>query len=117
MRRRVCDVMRRVCLAFVVILVALAIAPVTSVAAAGRLRWEQHAPLPTPRHEFAFARSEGRIFILGGLIEGLNAVPFVDIYDPATDQWTTGPPLPYAPNHAMAAAHDGVVYHLGGYQV
>lgn len=71
--------------------------------------------MPTPRHEQAYAKSGGRIYSLGGLVAGVNAVPFVDVYDPRRDEWSAGPPLPYAPNHAMAAAHRGVVYHLGGY--
>ena len=82
-----------------------------------QLQWEEHSPMPSPRHEAAVTKSGGRVYVMGGLVAGLNAVPLVDIYDIAADSWSSGPALPYAPNHSMAAAHGGVVYHLGGYQV
>lgn len=100
------------------IVVALSVtAPAGAVDANGSARWQQRSAMPTPRHEHAFVKSDGLVYVLGGLVEGLSAVPLVDVYDPETDEWTTGPPLPYAPNHAMAAARGGVVYHLGGYLV
>jgi len=45
----------------------------------------------------------------------VNTVPTVDIYDTATDNWSSAPPLPYAPNHAMGAAYEGAAYVMGGY--
>ena len=85
--------------------------------AAEKLHWERRTAITTPRHEFALAKSGRQVYVMGGFIEGLNTVPFVDIYDVDSDTWSMGPSLPIAPNHAMAAAHDGVVYHLGGYLV
>ena len=85
--------------------------------AADKLKWERHAAMTTPRHECAVAKSGRQVYVMGGFVEGLNTVPLVDIYDVDSDTWSAGPPLPIAPNHAMAAAHDGIVYHLGGYLV
>ena len=85
--------------------------------AAEKPRWERQAPMTTPRHEPAVTKSGRQVYVMGGFVEGLNTVPLVDVYDVDTNSWSVGSPLPIAPNHAMAAAHDGIVYHLGGYLV
>ncbi|MCE2541279.1 MAG: hypothetical protein J4G16_13120 [Acidobacteria bacterium] len=41
----------------------------------------------------------------------------VDVYDPATDTWTAGPPLPKGHSHAEGSTfvHDGRIYMAGGH--
>lgn len=78
-------------------------------------RWEQHAPMSFARTEAAYALADGKIYVMGGLGPEVVTVPLVEVYDVASDSWTTGPPMPVAVNHAMAAEHDGVVYVAGGY--
>lgn len=67
------------------------------------------------RTESAYALSEGRVYVVSGLVPPLVNTPSVEVYDVAADEWSEGPPMPVAVNHAMATAHDGVVYHVGGY--
>jgi N-acetylneuraminic acid mutarotase len=38
----------------------------------------------------------------------------VQVYDPVTDSWRLGPPLPVALNHSMAAGVGGRLYVIGG---
>ncbi|MGH2808897.1 MAG: Kelch repeat-containing protein [Actinomycetota bacterium] len=86
------------------------------IAPAGQqLRWEQLAPVPTPRTEVAATARRGRIFVVGGFAEDRGTVATVEIYDISSDSWRTGPRLPLAVNHAMSATLDGVVYVVGGY--
>ena len=101
----------------VIVAAALTLIALSVPTNAARPGWERHAAMTTPRHEPAVTKSAGRVYVMGGFVEGLNTVPLVDVYDRATDSWSLGPSLPIAPNHAMAAAHGGVVYHLGGYLV
>jgi N-acetylneuraminic acid mutarotase len=79
--------------------------------------------LPLPRFEAAAAVSGGRVYFIGG-ITGVTSDPTsareshrVDVYDPETDTWTDGPPLPDgAPSHHLAVTTVGdLVYVLGGF--
>ena len=56
-----------------------------------------------------------QIYVAGGFVEDQGTVPLVEVYDIATDSWSTGPDLPLALNHAMSARIGGIVYVLGGY--
>ena len=61
----------------------------------------------------AWAVLHGKIWILGGLHEGV-ALQTVESYDPVTGVWQTQPPLPIPLHHAMAATYRGEVVVLGG---
>jgi len=39
----------------------------------------------------------------------LNASNLVQIFDPETNQWTAGPPLPFGVTHAQACATLGIM--------
>lgn len=107
--------MRRPGLAVCVTLAVLAALLIAPVIAAPKLRWSDRTPMPTPRHEFAYAKLGSSFYVMAGFAAGVNTVPLVDVYDIGEDAWTQAPALPYAPNHAMGAAKNGVVYNLGGY--
>jgi len=83
-------------------------------AAQGQLEWQHLAPVPTPRTEVAAAAVDGRIYVIAGFAEQ-GTVSTVEIYDIAGDSWSTGPSLPVAVNHGMAASLKGELYVLGGY--
>ena len=55
-------------------------------------QWSQKANMPTARFRFEVSLYDGKIWVLGGGDEGqhLNSV---EIYDPASNSWTTGPSL------------------------
>ena len=86
----------------------------------GETRWFSAASLPEPRNQFSCVTFEGRIYAIGGQFHH-DSVQLdqarVDIYDPATDTWTSGPPLPKGHSHAEAGTfvYDGQIYIVGGH--
>jgi len=83
--------------------------------------WTERAPMPRPRQEMGAALgADGRIYVVGGAYSFGNPLPVddVDIYDPQTDSWSTGPSLQH-PRRALAvvAAPDGRIYAIGGHSI
>jgi len=78
-------------------------------------KWVSLAPMPTARQEVAVGELNGRVFVIGGFGAGSEAVPTVEVYDPATDRWETRAPLPAPTHHAAAAVVDGRLFLVGGY--
>jgi hypothetical protein len=86
-------------------------------------RWQSGTPLPVERFEAYAAQAGGRIYFIGGITgtfgDQLSARESdrVDVYDPATQIWTPGAPLPAAaPRHHLAATvFDDKIYVLGGF--
>jgi hypothetical protein len=72
--------------------------------------WTTGAPLPEPRVGATAKRgSDGRIYVFGGRrgpAATATVTAQVDIYDPATDSWSAGAPLPAARTHLASAATD-----------
>jgi hypothetical protein len=74
------------------------------------------APLPDPpRTEVTGAFFDGKVVVLAGLLQDNSASAQVDFYDPATDSWSAGPPLPRALHHTAAGVLGGRLYVVGGY--
>ncbi|MCP4249039.1 MAG: choice-of-anchor D domain-containing protein, partial [bacterium] len=74
--------------------------------------WQTVAPALQPRAQhFLVTGADGRIFMCAGWGEGSSATPGLEIYDPVSDTWSTGAPLP-SNDRGMAAAVDaaGNVY-------
>lgn len=69
---------------------------------------------PMNRHENAFAKVGDKLYLVGG-----RGTRPVEIYDPATETWTTGATPPLSMHHFQAVVHDGKVYVMaafnGGY--
>lgn len=89
--------------------------------------WKALAPMPTKRGSPVAAVVDGKIYVIGGatMHPGSKAevihparphrsVGTVEIYDPGTDSWQTGSPMPTARNHAAAGVVDGKIYVIGG---
>jgi N-acetylneuraminic acid mutarotase len=82
-------------------------------------KWVEGAPMRVARSEHPAVVLEGKIAVLGGLVEtgvgqtGVSAS--VEAYDPATDTWSDLPDLPAARHHAMAAVVDDRLFFIGGY--
>jgi subtilisin family serine protease len=79
------------------------------------------SPIPSPpidqvREAAAATGPDGRIYLIGG--EGVSAndpLPTLQIFDPPSQSWTIGPPVPTARYQAeMVCARDGRLYVLGG---
>jgi N-acetylneuraminic acid mutarotase len=79
--------------------------------------WRNGKAVAEARTEVVAVAARGKIYLFGGLSQG-GGSDRVDIYDPKSDSWSTGPNLPaQAPRHHMAAAvHGDRIYILGGYR-
>jgi N-acetylneuraminic acid mutarotase len=86
--------------------------------------WEALPPPPTPRRALAVAAHDGKIFVVGGLLEDSETTRDVLIFDPDARTWTQGPELPgepiqgFAPSafsvggRLLASGGNGTVYRL-----
>jgi hypothetical protein len=90
--------------------------------------WLTEAPMPTARDDLAvvaarcpFGSSRTCVYAIGGF--GATALNTNEIYHPATNTWSTGPPMPTARDRMAAAAAPcpggsiagGCVYVAGGF--
>jgi hypothetical protein len=81
--------------------------------------WTARAPMPNSRQDFAVAMSGGLVYVIGGELLGTGTFPgpasgVVDIYDPASNTWSSGIPLPTPRKKLTAATVNGVIYVIGG---
>jgi len=83
--------------------------------------WNTRAPMPTPRAYFATAVYQNKVYCIGGFsgfsnVSGatVNATCVNEVYDPATDTWTTMSPMPIATAKLQANVADSKIYLLGG---
>lgn len=77
--------------------------------------WQTRSAVPVPVTEVAGAAFDGRIYLAGGFAGSGEAVPAVQVYDPATDTWSRGPDLPEPVHHATLVATGSELYLIGGY--
>ena len=86
----------------------------------GNALWTKAAPLPVPRNQHSIAELNGMIYIIGGQfnhdLQQLDQV-MVDVYDPQSDSWSEGPPLPVAHSHSEGATfvHGDRIWMVGGH--
>lgn len=80
--------------------------------------WQSLASLPEARQDVGVAELGGRIYVIGGLVQGPDDSPqivdTVEYYDPLLDTWSTAAPLPATLCGVVAAAVNGQVYAIGG---
>ena len=58
---------------------------------------------------------DGNIHVIGGRFKGpADRTGLHDIYDPATDAWTAGPPMPTPRSGLAGALYHGLILVLGG---
>jgi N-acetylneuraminic acid mutarotase len=80
----------------------------------GRNEWSSVGdPMPVPRVAAAYVPVDGRIYVIGGLVDG-NATGRVDVFDPATGRWQVGPSLPQPRSGHVAALMNGRIHVTGG---
>ena len=89
---------------------ALPATPAPTAAAA----WEMLDDAPFARLEMATALHDGRIWLAGGLSPLGEALTDVEIYDPATGEWSEGPSLPTGVHHAALASDGERLLLIGG---
>ena len=85
---------------------------VTTETAADTAQWQTVATTgePTARHENAFTELDGKFYLIGG-----RGNKPVDIYDPATQSWSTGAQPPLEMHHFQAVPHQGKIYVMGAF--
>lgn len=97
--------------------------PDTFVYSPGDDTWSTGVELPEPRAEFVVESVDDRIFVIGGRVrEAPEATTFTshvdsdrnEMFDPATDRWTTVAPAPTARNSAASVVLGGRIYVIGG---
>ena len=87
--------------------------PVTS-------RWSLGPPLPQPIHHIMVAAVDGKLYVMGGEIDGASTgrpaiyVGHTWVHDPAVGGWVARAPMPTARSGGGAAVIDGKIYVAGG---
>jgi N-acetylneuraminic acid mutarotase len=83
-------------------------------------RWTVKAPMPVGLHHVGIGVVAGRLYIIGGYKQaGLSVwgpVATVYVYDPVTDAWSEGAPMPTARGALSVTVHDGKLFAIGGYE-
>jgi N-acetylneuraminic acid mutarotase len=81
--------------------------------------WTTKKPMPTPRGEFAIAVFQDKIYVIGGSIKAgqwtTELTDVTEVYDPATDTWTTKTSMPIPKGGLSASVVDGKIYLIGGF--
>src|SRR5213078_3353166 len=79
--------------------------------------WSAGAPIPVARKYSFGAALNGKFYVVGGS-EGAGPDPpasaAVDIYDPLTDTWSAGVPMPSPRVGHIGGVIDGRLYITGG---
>jgi N-acetylneuraminic acid mutarotase len=82
--------------------------------------WTTLRPMTLPRNHHDVAYLDGKLYVIGGTVgscfpNGLAAnVSLSEVYDIATDTWSTSAPMPTARSGVGAAVIDGKIYVIGG---
>ena len=92
--------------------------PMPSVPAASETvtgAWTELADAPLARLEMAVAAHDGRIWLAGGLSLLGEAVSEVEVFDPSSGEWSSGPALPAGIHHAALVSDGERLLLIGGY--
>ncbi len=86
--------------------------------------WTTKTPMPTARYDFAIAAYQGKIYCISGIVNetispGGESLSYVfsnatEVYDPATDNWTTKASIPSPGGGLEPSVVDDKIYLLGG---
>ena len=81
--------------------------------------WETKMPMPTARSGFQASVVDDKIYLIGGRVESESSSiskksAQVEIYDPLTDTWAFGLPIPTAVAGYASAVLDGKIYIISG---
>ena len=70
--------------------------------------------LPLANSEMAVAELDGKIYVLGGYPSSRVPQASVQVYEPATNQWSIVAMLPFAMHHPVVTGVKGKLYSFGG---
>ncbi len=83
-------------------------------------KWGQLKPMSLPRNHHDMAYLDGKLYVMGGRVGSSYSGGFstniavTEIYDIATNTWSTGAPMPTPRSGLSAIALDGRIHVLGG---
>lgn len=77
--------------------------------------WAELPDAPIARLEMGTAAHDGRIWLAGGLSPFGEALNEVDVFDPASGEWSPGPALPTGVHHASLVSDGDRLVLVGGY--
>ncbi|MEM7203553.1 MAG: kelch repeat-containing protein [Planctomycetota bacterium] len=79
--------------------------------------WEFRPSLAIARQEVGAAVLDGKVYVAGGILAGtpVRFTPTVEVYDPATQTWSSIADLPTSLHHFGMATVGGKLYVIGGY--
>jgi N-acetylneuraminic acid mutarotase len=70
--------------------------------------------LPTAREHLAAVALDGKLYVIGGRWHGRGNLSTLEVYDPQTNAWRTGPAMPTPRGGLTAAAAGGRIHVTGG---
>ena len=71
--------------------------------------------MPAARDHMVVVAVDGKIHAIGGRFKGpVDRTGLHDVYDPATDKWSSAAPLPTPRSGLAGAYHRGLILVLGG---
>ena len=82
--------------------------------------WTGKAPIPSAEYGFAMATYQNMIYVFGGCSgfdtngNPIDCTATTQIYNPATNTWQTGAPMPTARAYLQANVVDGKIYLIDG---
>ena len=79
-------------------------------------RWQKKKDMPNLRSAFATIVIENNVYLIGGFVRIAGIVEFLDtveIYNPETEEWREGTPLPTARMPGGTVLVDGNIYMFG----
>jgi hypothetical protein len=71
--------------------------------------------MPSVHAFFTASAAGGKLYVMGGVeVPGIIAVNVVEVYDPASNQWSTLAPMPSKLFYLSSSAVNGEIYAIGG---
>lgn len=82
----------------------------------GEMTWSSYSSMDDARYGVCAAAHSGRVFVFGGgYAYSSEVLDRVDVYDPVTDIWTLGSPMPENRTFAAAVTVGDMIYVIGGW--
>ena len=81
----------------------------------GECDWDALASSTLSKVEAQSIKLNNKLYVLAGFLGGLKITPTTEIYDPATDQWTSGAPMPIPVTHMGAVGFGDEIWILAGF--
>ena len=82
----------------------------------GECDWDALASSTLSKVEAQSIKLNDKLYVLAGFLGGLKITPTTEIYDPATDQWTSGAPMPTPVTHMGAVGVGDEIWILAGFE-